>query len=78
MNLIRLQMSQGLIAPRIPAFAILIVNGGMTMKERTATNVFTRDTDAITFSQQSSVGQILAHAPVDRQLAFRPWHDDRR
>jgi hypothetical protein len=42
----------------------------MTVEEGAAANVFTGNANAIPGNQQRSIGQILGHAPVDRQLAL--------
>ena len=40
------------------------------MEEGAATHVFTGNANAVAGHQQRSIGQVLSHAPVDRQLAL--------
>ena len=68
-SLLFLQVLQRMIGTHIPARTILIVEGCMTVEEGAATNVFTRNANAIARNQQRRIGQILGHTPVDRQLA---------
>jgi hypothetical protein len=46
------------------------VQGGVAVEEGAASDVFTRNADVETGGDQRSVGQVLAHAPVDRELAL--------
>jgi hypothetical protein len=54
----------------IPVLTILVVQGGVPVEEGAATDIFAGNTDTVTGNQQRSVGQVLGHPPVDRELAL--------
>ena len=56
--------------PSIPVLAILVVEGGMAVEEGAAPDILAGNAHAVAGNQQRGVGQVLGHAPVDRQLAL--------
>ena len=54
----------------IPAFAILIMQHGVAVKESATPGILPRQTYRIALMQQRRVSQGLGHAPVEQQLAF--------
>ena len=54
----------------IPLLAILIVQHGVTMRERSARHILARHAHAVTLVQHRRVRECLPHAPIERLLAF--------
>ena len=63
------EMLQRNVVALIPLFALLVMQHGMTMTERTSTAVLPRKTHGVACRQKSSVGQVFGHAPVDSEFA---------
>ncbi len=58
------------IAAFVELFAVLIMQHRVPMRERATRSVLPGDAYRVTARQQCRIGQMLGHAPVERQLAF--------
>ena len=63
------EMLQRNVVALIPLLALLVVQHGMTMTERTAAAVFPRKAHGVACRQKRRVGQVFGHTPVNFKLA---------
>ncbi len=70
-RLIRRQVLQRGVSALMPYHAILVVPGGVTMKERAALRILPGQPDRIAFGEQRGISQVFRHPPVQRQFAAR-------
>src|SRR5690606_38671534 len=61
----------GDIRTTVPALALLVVQHRVSVRTRAPTRVLPSDAYGVSASDQGSVGQVLAHAPIDILLAAR-------
>ena len=69
-RLLRADVLQRNVRAVVPLFAVLVVQHRVAVRERAATDVLAGQAHAVAFVEQRRVGQRLAHAPVERQLAL--------
>ena len=68
-GLLLLQVLQRPPGALVPLFALLVVKGSVAMEESAAADVLAGDSDVVSRGQQRRIREVLAHAPIDRQLA---------
>ena len=58
----------GNVAAAVPFFTVLVVEHGVTMRERAASAVFAREAHANAFVHQRGIGEVFGHTPAERLL----------
>ena len=69
-GLIRRDVLQRDVVALIELHAVLVMQHGMAMEERAAPAILAGQADRISFRHQTGIGEILGHAPVQRQFTF--------